>query len=164
VKDEGSNYQEYLESQDVTAPDHWPGLANHFRRTSDPDIGYNGLAWALGSTQRNFDPEKIAGYYWAPGVPRECTITAYLKLLALHQYELEARDGRLEEGWEKIAIYVDAEGEPRHFARQLENGKWTSKLVDLIDIEHDDLTCLEGENFGHVNSILMRRRVQKREA
>jgi len=155
------NFQDYLETESGKVTEVWPSLSNHFRRTSDPDIEYNALAWALGSNQRNFAPEKIAGYYWEPGIPREPTIIAHLQLFKRHRYEIEAKDGRLEEGWEKVAIFVNAEGEPRHFARQLENGNWTSKLIDLIDIEHDNLDCLQGELLGHVNCILMRRRPLK---
>jgi hypothetical protein len=155
---EQGNLDEYLEAQNVT--DTWPGLVldQNYRRTSNPSINYNGLAWALGTMQRNFDPQKIAGYYWPPGIPREQNITSYLKVLESQKYDLIAADDRLEEGWEKIAVYVNAEGEPRHFAHQLEDGKWESKLADLIDIVHDDLECLEGDHFGRVNCVVMRRR------
>jgi hypothetical protein len=34
------------------------------------------------------------------------------------------------------------------FARQIEGGKWTSKLGDLIDIIHDDLDCVKCERYG----------------
>ena len=63
----------------------------------------------------------------------------------------------MEEGVEKIALYADQGGEPTHMARQLRSGKWTSKLGELEDIEHDDLAILEGECYGQVVTILKRK-------
>ncbi|MDA2915927.1 hypothetical protein MYX64_03665 [Nitrospinae bacterium AH_259_B05_G02_I21] len=60
----------------------------------------------------------------------------------------------LEEGYEKIAIYA-SRGGATHAARQLENGKWTSKLGENIDIEHT-LAGLEGPDYGEVVRILKR--------
>jgi hypothetical protein len=61
-----------------------------------------------------------------------------------------------EKGFEKVAIYADDEG-AQHVARQLQDGKWTSKLGDLSDVEHADLMVLEG-TYGKVARILKRRR------
>jgi hypothetical protein len=157
-----SNFEDYLEDQSSLVANEWPGIVGHYERKSDPDVNYNGLAWALGINYLYFDPER--GYHWPLGIPRERTITAYLKVLAEHGYELIAQDDRFEEGWEKIAVYIDGTGEPRHFARQIGNGKWTSKLVDLIDVEHDNLECLQGDVFGSINCVLMRRKRGKRES
>jgi hypothetical protein len=44
-------------------------------------------------------------------------------------------DGSLEPGYEKAALYATDEG-PTHAARQLSNGRWTSKLGPDDDIEH----------------------------
>jgi hypothetical protein len=57
-------------------------------------------------------------------------------------------------GVEKIAIYVRSDI-PSHVARQLPNGKWTSKLGLREDIEHD-LEALEGPEYGSVVLILSR--------
>ncbi len=65
----------------------------------------------------------------------------------------------LEEGFEKIAIYADKRNEFRHVARQLENGKWTSKLGDWEDIEHNTLKALESPQYGSVKILLKRRRI-----
>lgn len=61
----------------------------------------------------------------------------------------------LEVGFEKIAIYGDSDGEATHAARQLPNGKWTSKLGRWEDIEHE-LEGLTGEMYGEVKQILKR--------
>ena len=42
----------------------------------------------------------------------------------------------LELGTEKIALFAD-DGIFTHVARQLPNGRWTSKLGNDVDIEHD---------------------------
>ena len=52
-------------------------------------------------------------------------------------------------------MYANEEGSPTHFSRQLPNGNWTSKLGELIDVEHENLDCLEGtEGYGKVVLIL----------
>ena len=68
-------------------------------------------------------------------------------------YEL-CGDGNLEDGYEKIAIYAK-DGEPTHAARQLGDGRWTSKLGKYEDIEHDSLDALNGEGFGEYGSVAL---------
>jgi len=53
-----------------------------------------------------------------------------------------------EPGMEKIAIFAQG-GKPTHMARQLENGRWTSKMGQSEDIEHA-LRDLEGVLYGEV--------------
>ena len=60
----------------------------------------------------------------------------------------------LEAGHEKIALLALA-GVPKHAARQLPSGRWTSKLGLLEDIEHD-LHDLEGTQYGSVIIIMKR--------
>lgn len=60
--------------------------------------------------------------------------------------ECESPD--LEDGYEKVAIFADATHDPRHAARQLPNGKWTSKLGDHVDIEHAAVQAVGGEFYG----------------
>ena len=67
-------------------------------------------------------------------------------------------DASLEDGWEKVAIYVDVAGRPTHAARQLESGRWASKLGKLDDIEHDDLEDVGGADLYGTVAIVMRRR------
>ncbi len=58
-------------------------------------------------------------------------------------------------GYEKLAIYAMAD-QPKHAARQLPGGMWTSKLGQGIDIEHM-LEGLESELYGKVVKIMRRR-------
>ena len=65
-------------------------------------------------------------------------------------------DAVAENGFEKIAIYTDPDGEPQHIARQLPNGLWTSKLGDDCDIQHNTLRGLEGDNYGRATCFMKR--------
>jgi len=60
----------------------------------------------------------------------------------------------LESGFEKVALFADEEV-PTHAARQLPNGRWTSKLGFQEDIEHD-LHALSGDVYGQVRLLLKR--------
>ncbi len=49
------------------------------------------------------------------------------------------------------------DGVPTHAARQMTNGRWTSKLGAWEIIEHD-FDALEGAEYGQIVEILRRRR------
>ena len=50
----------------------------------------------------------------------------------------------MEAGFEKIAFYAAPDDTPTHVARQLPNGRWTSKLGSWEDIEHATERDVEG--------------------
>jgi hypothetical protein len=102
--------------------------------TSPPDPLYNCIAHAAGITNKWWWPDPDGFDYWPQGVLRERTFAAFIHALATLGYG-PCPDGALEVGWEKVAIYATADG-PAHAARQLENGRWTSKLGPDDDIEH----------------------------
>jgi hypothetical protein len=64
------------------------------------------------------------------------------------------RDGRYEQGFDKIALYAHG-NKPKHAARQIADGKWTSKIGTSVDIEHK-LKDLEGEHYGKVIMFFLR--------
>lgn len=45
-------------------------------------------------------------------------------------------NGLLEAGFEKVAVYADANGFWSHMAKQEDNGEWSSKLGRLEDVRH----------------------------
>jgi len=49
---------------------------------------------------------------------------------------------------EKVAIYADAAELVTHMARQIANGRWTSKLGASWDIEHLRPECLNSDCYG----------------
>jgi len=155
------NYEELSDIEKIENV-HFPALkgGKGYESTSPASIEYNCLSWALGIDWTRFDPEpQCAGYYWFPGVEREWSLKAITKTLEILGYGICDSPG-LEEGFEKVVIYIDETDTPRHFARQLTNGRWTSKLGDLNDIEHDTLDCLVIPDYGKPQLVLKRKREQ----
>ena len=133
----------------------YPNLADENYQITSPDtIDYNCVAWALEETQRWWWPDSFFESYWPPNIPREETIEAFQKLFQYFGYSI-CDAAILERDVNKIAIYL-ANNKPTHVARQLENGKWTSKLGSNEDIEHDTLEGLEGKKYGKVVCIMKR--------
>jgi len=130
-------------------------LPGTFEKTSDCDISYNCIAWAANDTDNWWWPDLKDGY-WPTGIPRAETLDAFEQAYGTLGYE-RCDDANLEEGFEKIAIYEDTDG-PQHAARQLPDGRWTSKLGDGIDLAHNTLDALHGDQYGQVKRYLKRRR------
>lgn len=129
----------------MTAP--FPNLrSDNHRVTSNADPSYNWFAWATHHTDRWLEPYPPIGY-WPADIPARLTLN---NLTAVYEAAGWSRcdSPDLETGYEKIAIYTDRRGLPTHAARQLDSGKWTSKLGVSEDIEHDDLGAIEGSLYG----------------
>lgn len=135
---------------------YFPGLrGKDWRLTSQRDTQYNCIAWAAcDSTQWWWPGDPADGYHWPAGVDRIETLEAFVAAYALLGYEA-CTDASAEVGFEKVAIFVDADGKPTHAARQLNGGRWTSKLGNLEDIEHD-LQDVCGDLYGTVARIMER--------
>ena len=136
----------------------WPHLGEtDFEETSPASNLYNCIAWAAGNTDRWWWPSDIN--YWPRRAPRAQTLEAFAEAYASLGFEL-CSNSSFEEGFEKVAIYANELGIPKHAARQLPNGHWTSKLGQGIDIEHLNLSCLEGGAYGSVALVLRRIRCE----
>ena len=117
---------------------------------------YNCIAWAAGENDRWWWPDANDIGYWPAAAPRAETIDAFIE--AYHTLGFSpCDDANLEPEWEKIAIYALA-GQSTHAARQLINGRWTSKLGNCEDIEHV-LDGLVSSLYGSVVQILRRPRI-----
>jgi hypothetical protein len=129
--------------------------------TETPD--YNCIAHAAGFDDNWWWPDGPPSY-WPEGVKLEETLEIFAAAYADVGFEVCTKQCRdLEEGFEKVAVYVDADNVPTHAARQLANGKWTSKLGEWEDIQHDTLEAMEdadglGLGYGKVALILRRLR------
>lgn len=135
---------------------HWPNLRDEdFTESSEETTEYNCIAHAAGNAAAWWWPSGIN--YWPPSVPEEWTLDAFRQAYATLGYDI-CDNQDLEAGFEKVAIYTDAEGRPTHAARQLPDGRWTSKLGSLIDIDHANLDCLAGGGYGSVSLVLRRTR------
>lgn len=132
------------------------------QRTSD----YNCAAWAIYDTTANWWPlpvEEAPEYVWPEGALRDDTIEALIDGFSRMDFQLcDTPD--LEDGFEKIAFYATQGGTPQHVARQLENGRWTSKLGDEEDITHKSLRDLSAWRYGDPVRYMRRRRVEQEEA
>jgi len=142
----------------------FPGLTvdPHFRIASPHDPAYNCFAWAAGDDHRWWDPVPLiaptrAGVHWPAHVPVLLSRAAFIAAYATIGYEVCA-DPKLEEGFEKIALYENADGEPVHAARQLDSGVWTSKLGRANDIEHGAPETIEAPLSGAPALFLRRPR------
>lgn len=132
----------------------FPGLAaEDYRITSSANADYNCIAWAAEDMSKwwwpGSDPKRE---YWPSGVPRETSVNAFQSAFGLLGY-FPCTEEKPEPGFEKIALFADASGMPKHAARQLATGRWTSKLGRMEDIEHE-LRALEGSVYGSVVLIL----------
>lgn len=123
-----------------------------FEHTSEPSRYYNCIAWAAGDSERWWWPDPRA--YWPSGVQIEETIAAFAEAFSTLGYSI-CSSPDLEVGVEKIAIYKADDGTPTHAARQLPDGRWTSKLGPWIDIAHN-LESICGPEYGSI-AIFMKR-------
>jgi len=128
-------------------------------RTADLGEKYNCIAWAVGRTDVFWWPLDLAGYHWPKGLPKEPlnqeTLENFIKAFETEGFAV-CQDGKCENGYEKIAVYANSSGNPKHAARLLSTGLWTSKLGDYEDIEHPILESLEGRAYGTVRVFLKR--------
>jgi hypothetical protein len=113
------------------------------------------VAWAAGADNAWWWPDALCTAFWPAEAPREESMAAFSAAFATLGYR-PCADGLLIAGVEKIAIYV-SRGRPTHVARQLPDGRWTSKLGQDIDLTHT-LDSLEGATYGAVAAFLARPR------
>jgi hypothetical protein len=104
-------------------------------------------------------PGKTKGYYWPPDL-NDDSLDSWIEVFRLHGYKI-CDNGDFEPGFEKVAIYVDADGFTSHVAKQdVVLGKWASKLGKTgHDIVHDTLELLagnEGDEYGEVKAFMKR--------
>lgn len=127
---------------------------NH-KVTSPPDGYYNCIAWAAEDNERWWEPGPCPYYYWPEGVPHQPTVAAYVQAFETLGYK-SCDDGSFEQGFQKVVLYVDKNGNPTHMARQLPDGRWASKLGEWYDIEHQSPAVVAGGKYGTVKTFLKR--------
>ena len=128
-----------------------------YDHTSPEDPRYNCIAWAADDSKRFWWPTPVAPYFWPDGLSKsDFTFSNFVRAFQSIGYEL-CDDGNLEDGVEKIVIYSKS-GLPSHASRQLEDGRWASKLGPFIDIVHLDANSLEGTQYGRVRQYMCRPR------
>jgi len=134
----------------------FPGLrTSPWEITSPRDERYNCVGWAAGRSDRRWWPSPSPGD-WPADLPSANSVESLIALFARLGYVLGEPAVRAQSG-ERIAIFGHA-GRPTHVARQLGDGRWTSKLGAEQDIVHE-LRAIEGEVYGSVVALLARHAV-----
>ena len=123
--------------------------------TSAATPTYNCIAWSAGDTERWWQP----GVYWPTEVPvNEFGIAVLVIAFSALGFE-ECTDGNLEPDFEKVAIFGSTLFYT-HAARQLFDGRWTSKLGRSEDIEHNSPEDVAGGIYGEVVQFMRRPRTR----
>jgi len=124
--------------------------------TSPRTIKYNCIAWTAGAMDRWWQP----GVHWPVNSSRnDHGIGNLVEAFRALGYE-ECENGTLEDGFEKVAFYGSGMMYT-HAARQISDGRWTSKLGQLEDIVHATVDALSGGDYGEVLQY-MRREIAER--
>lgn len=135
-------------------------------QTSDPDPGYNCVAWALGRNDRFWWPdmwgataEGARDEFWPLPYVGHYAMAQIENLLAHYGYEkTEIFD--YETGVAKIAVYAEGDT-PTHLARMImpdefpdvPAGLWTSKIFRGIDAAHELNALATPQIFGSVFAV-----------
>jgi hypothetical protein len=128
----------------------WKNLVENgnFKYTSPKKKVYNCVAWAIGITNLHIDMLYFRDVYDLDPNTLDHSAKGYAACLS-EFYGFEICDTiEYEPGFDKIALYEDGKGDFQHAARQLSNGKWTSKMGTYEDIEHDTLEAVSGAYYG----------------
>jgi hypothetical protein len=133
----------------------FPNLVATGYAVTSPATSTYCIAWAAGVTDDWWWPDPMDISAWPAGVRREETVDAFIQAFQSLGF-VQCPDEALEAGFEKVAIYADGK-RPKHAARQLPSGRWTSKLGPMEDIEHS-LDGLAGASYARVVRILKRPR------
>jgi hypothetical protein len=128
---------------------------NYSEESKETDV-YNCIAFALGDVSQWWWPRKGFGIYWPPGFQLSDSVDVLVRIFEVHGYSI--CDGpRHEIGYEKVGIY-SRDGRFKHAVRQLESGRWVSKLGEWQDIEHEKVEHVEGAAYGVAECFLRRKR------
>jgi len=144
-------------------PKNYPNLhAGNYRDTGEATHDYHCIGWAIGRDDEWWDPAEPEpwedNFYWPANVPRDYRATSVVMAFESAGFAVCA-DASLEEGVEKIVLYADGP-EFTHAARQLETGKWTSKMDPDERIEHDTPEDLVGPWCGQIATYMQRKRLE----
>lgn len=128
--------------------------------TSPKTMAYNCAAYAFKDETKPWwpiDPKKSDRYYyWPDGLPRNNSVEDFFLAFEREGFE-KCETGEHEEGFEKIAIYVNDSNVPKHLARNIGDGRWQSKLGDMQDIHQHTLEAVEIADYGKAKYFMRKR-------
>src|SRR5690348_13841523 len=79
-----------------------------YKITSQETSEYNCFAWAMGDTTQWWSPDTNFGYYWPDDVPKTLEVASFVNLYRKAGNYSLCSQAQMEKGFEKIAIYTDA--------------------------------------------------------
>ena len=130
-----------------------------YRVASPSSKKYNCIAWSTGRDDIWIWPIRFS---WPSNIERNLNLSSFIDFYQSYGYDI-SEDDKFEEGYDKIAIYIHPDnGNVTHTTRQLESGKWTSKLGSYKDIEHSTLDSLIGCDYGIIAMIMKRKKEVKK--
>jgi len=134
--------------------EYFPNVSDSVQITSPETPEYNCFAWVTGTTDAWWEP----GRTWPIDASTDWNVDVVLKAYESQGFA-RCQDGASAPGFEKIAVYCNEGGEPTHVAKQLQNGRWSSKLGTWEDVEHD-LPDFEGAHpaYGQARVFMKRPR------
>jgi hypothetical protein len=142
----------------ISPLDHPRLQSEGYIETSECCFKYNCIAHAAGDKENWWWPfgQDLLGReaYWPKKAPPKRTIRAFVLAFKSLGY-LPCRNGDLEDGYERVAIYV-LNNLPTHMASQLIDGNWSHKMGSDIDLSAS-LTAVEGPVYGTARRYLKRK-------
>jgi hypothetical protein len=136
----------------------FPGLVKAgYVVTSPKDGTYNCVSLAVGDISKKWD----GCYYWPSGVSRSPHLDSLKNVCEQQGFEI-CGTGDLEDGYEKVALYVDNNGFWAHIAKQVGN-QWCSKLGDEEDVVHPTPHCFSDSVYHWHWVHFMKRRAPTRQ-
>ena len=94
--------------------------------------------------------------YWPIPVTDPPSVAALIAAYKALGYEV-CSDAKFEFLWERVIIYAHMPDEYTHAARQLPDGRWTSKLGEGIDLTHRIPEDLAGPLYGQPVQTMKKR-------
>jgi hypothetical protein len=135
----------------------WPYLLSEgYGVASNETWDYNCIAFSADIQDDWWWPDQNGDAYW-PISWREETLECFVAAFRSIGYKkcwLSIRQKR----FERVAIYTK-DNIPTHAAKQLNDGRWKSKLGPWEDIEHNTTKAVEEYIYGKV-AVYMKRRIR----
>jgi len=137
----------------------FPALAVFgYKILSRPTDRYDCVAWAAGDTTRWWWPDLKGKRYWPENVERKRTLDVFKKVFENLGYFI-CDNGNFEEGYDKIAIYVNENGKPTHVTRQFWKNVWISKIGEWELVEYYNVNALYDGICGDI-AVFMKRPIK----
>jgi len=115
------------------------------------------VAYVAGDYTQNWDCTSLPlpGYYWPHDAIHSSDIGALVSAFECIGYEICA-GAYVEDGYDKVALYVDQQGFWTHAAKQEDDGAWSSKIGIWEDIRHRTPHAMSGSEYGQVMYYMRR--------